>query len=172
MPVLTPVVGEEEIKRAVADLAEQISSDYKGRELILVGVLKGAFVFLADLIRRLTIPVKVEFVRLASYGSETSTSGSIRLTKEIEIEIEQKDVLIVEDIVDTGLSLTFLIDHLKSFNPNSVCICALIDKRERRESAVQVDYSGCVVDRGFLVGYGLDYAEEYRGLPAIYDLEK
>ncbi len=171
MPDLKPVLSREEIETTVSDLAQQISHDYKGRDVILVGVLKGAFVFLADLIRHLTIPVKIDFVRLASYGCGTSSSGTVCLTKEIEIDVGGKDVLVVEDIVDTGLSLEFLIAHLKTLDARSVRLCALIDKRERRERTIAIDYVGRGVEKGFLVGYGLDYAEGYRYLPAIYDLQ-
>jgi hypoxanthine phosphoribosyltransferase len=171
MPDLKPVLSQEEIETTVSDLAQQISHDYKGREVILVGVLKGAFVFLADLIRHLTIPVKIDFIQLASYGCNTSSSGTVCLTKEIEIDIGGKDILVVEDIVDTGLSLEFLIGHLKTLNAKSVRLCALIDKHERRQGNITVDYVGRIVEKGFLVGYGLDYAERYRHLPAIYDLQ-
>ena len=171
MPEFKPVLSQEEIETTVSDLARQISHDYKGRDVILVGVLKGAFVFLADLIRHLTIPVKIDFIRLASYGCNTSSCGTVSLTKEIEIDIGGKDILIVEDIVDTGLSLEFLIGHLKTLNAKSVRLCALIDKRERRQKNIAVDYVGRIIEKGFLVGYGLDYAEGYRHLPAIYDLQ-
>jgi hypoxanthine phosphoribosyltransferase len=171
MPDLKPVLSQEEIETTVSDLAQQISNDYKDREVILVGVLKGAFVFLADLIRHLTIPVKIDFIRLASYGCNTNSCGTVCLTKEIEIDIVGKEILVVEDIVDTGLSLEFLIGHLKTLNAKSVRLCALIDKRERRQSNIAVDYVGRIIEKGFLVGYGLDYAEEYRHLPAIYDLQ-
>ena len=171
MPELIPVLSEEEIELAVANLAEKISADYRGRELVLVGVLKGAFVFLADLSRHLTIDVMVDFVRLTSYGMNRSSSGEVRLTKELEIDIENKDVLIIEDIIDTGLSLTFLVDYIQSFKPRSVRICTMIDKRERRQTDIQIDYAAHVVERGFLVGYGLDHAEIYRNLRAVYDLK-
>ena len=171
MPDLKPVLSREEIETTVSDIAQQISHDYKDREVILIGVLKGAFVFLADLIRHLTIPVKIDFIRLASYGCNTSSSGTVCMTKEIEIDIAGKDILVVEDIVDTGLSLEFLIGHLKTLNARSVRLCALIDKRERRQSNLAVDYVGRRIEKGFLVGYGLDYAEGYRHLPAIYDLQ-
>ena len=171
MPDLIPVLSKEEIDAAVANLAKKLSADYENHELVLVGVLKGAFVFLADLIRHLTINVKVDFVRLASYGKKRSSSGEVRLTKELEIDIQNKDVLIVEDIVDTGLSLTFLVDYLTAFKPRTVRICTMIDKRERRETDIRVDYAACVVEKGYLVGYGLDYAEIYRNLPAVYDLK-
>ena len=171
MPDLVPVLKKDEIAKLVTKLAQKISSDYQGRELILVAVLKGAFVFLSDLIRQITIPVKVDFIRAASYGSNTSSSGQIQLTKEIEININNKDVLLVEDIVDTGLTLGYIVDYLKSFEPCSVKVCALLDKIERREIDITVDYTGHVVAEGFLVGYGLDYAEDYRNLPGIYDLK-
>jgi hypoxanthine phosphoribosyltransferase len=171
MPDLIPVLTKDEIKKSVADLAKQISEDYQNCEVVIIGVLKGAFIFLADLIRHISIPVKVDFVRLASYGSSTETSGSICLTKELEIDISGLDVLVVEDIIDTGLSLEFLLEYLRSMHPNSLRLCTLIDKRERRNSQIAIDYVGCIVDRGFLVGYGLDYAEQYRHLPAIYDLK-
>ena len=171
MPDLIPVLTKDEIEKSVADLAKHISEDYQNCEVVIVGVLKGAFIFLADLIRHLSIPVKVDFVRLASYGCNTETSGSICLTKELEIDISGLDVLVVEDIIDTGLSLEFLLEHLRSMHPNSLRLCTLIDKRERRNSQITIDYAGCIVNQGFLVGYGLDYAEQYRHLPAIYDLK-
>ncbi|MDM8521825.1 hypoxanthine phosphoribosyltransferase, partial [Desulfococcaceae bacterium HSG8] len=133
--------------------------------------LKGAFIFISDLIRHLTIPVKVDFIRVCSYGSDSSSSGNIRLTKEIEIDIKDKDVLVIEDIVDTGLTLDYIIDYLNSFTPKTVKVCALFDKEERRATEVRIDYAGQVVTEGFLVGYGLDYAEKYRDLPEIYHMK-
>ena len=171
MPELIPVLKKEEIEELTAAVARQISSDYKGRNLVLVGVLKGAFIFLADLVRHLTIPVKVDFVRAASYGSGSTSSGKIELTKEIDIDIEGKDVLVVEDIVDSGLTLAYLIDYLKNFKPETVRVCTLLDKYERRQSRVKVDYACHTVGKGFLVGYGLDYDEAYRELPEIYHMK-
>lgn len=171
MPELVPVFTKDEIQRMVGAAARRISRDYKGRNLVLVGVLNGAFMFLADLARELSIPVQIDFVRVASYGAGTTSSGKLSLTKDLELDVHDKDVLIVEDIVDTGLTLSGLVDHLKSYGPLSVKICALIDKRERRERTVPVDYACQVVQEGFLVGYGLDYAEEYRSLPEIYHLK-
>lgn len=171
MPELIPVLRKDSIDKMVAEVAHKISSDYKNRELVLIGVLKGAFIFLADLARHLTIPVKIDFVRVASYGSGTSSSGNIRLTKEIEINIKNKDVLIVEDIVDTGLTLAYLIDYLNSFGPNTVKICSLLDKIERRKMEIKIDYACHVVGKGFIVGYGIDYNEDYRHLPEIYQLK-
>ncbi len=170
MPELIPILKKDDIDKMVSAVARKISSDYKDRELVLIGVLKGSFIFLADLVRHLTIPVKIDFVRTSSYGAGTSTSGNIHLTKEIEIDVKGKDVLVIEDIVDTGLTLTYLIDYLKSFGPNTVKVCTLLDKQERRKTKIKADYVCHVVEKGFLVGYGLDYAEEYRTLPGIYDM--
>lgn len=171
MPDLIPVLEKDDIQKRVVDVARRISADYKNCDPVFIGVLKGAFIFLSDLVQNLTIPVKIGFVGASSYNSGTSSSRSIRLTKKIEIDLKQKDVLIVEDIVDTGLTLTYLIDYIKSFNPKTVKVCALIDKQERREAPVKIDYSCQVVGEGFLVGYGLDYDENYRGLPGIYELK-
>jgi len=171
MPELIPVLTREEIKKRITGIAVQISKDYENRELVLIGVLKGAFVFLSDLIRHLTIPVQLDFVSVSSYGSGTSSTGEIRLTKDLSIDINGKDVLIVEDIIDSGQTLQWLSNYLSSLCPNSVKICTLIDKRERREEQISVDYSCHTVEEGFLVGYGLDYAEDYRYLPGIYHLK-
>jgi len=171
MPELIPVLKREEIEESTASVARQISAAYKGRKLVLVGVLKGAFIFMADLARRLTIPDEIDFVRAASYGSGTTSSGKIELTKEIDIDMEGKDVLVVEDIVDSGLTLTYLVNYLKKLKPATVSVCTLLDKIERRQSQVKVDYACHTIEKGFLVGYGLDYDEAYRELPAIYHLK-
>jgi len=171
MPELIPVIKKDEIDSKVAEVARRISNDYKDSELILVGILKGAFVFMSDLMRRLTIQVQTDFICASSYGSETSTAGNIKLTKELGIDIQNKDVLIVEDIIDTGLTLAYIIEYLKSFGPKSISVCALLDKRERRRVDIKINYSCHVVEDGFLVGYGLDYAENYRNLPEIYHLK-
>ena len=165
---MIPVLSRAEIAQRVKTLAQRISKDYAGKELIGIGVLKGSFIFLADLLRELTIPVQVDFVRLASYGSNTTSSGTIRITKETELDIRDRDVLIVEDIIDSGLTIAYLLEHLKSFSPKSLKVCTFIDKTERREVQVPIDYAGLVVEHGFLVGYGLDFDEKYRTLPAIY----
>lgn len=165
---MIPVLSRAEIAQKVKILAQRISEDYAGKELIGIGVLKGSFIFLADLLRELTIPVQVDFVRLASYGSNTTSSGTIRITKEAELDIRDRDVLIVEDIIDSGLTIAYLLEHLKSFSPKSVKVCTFVDKTERREVQVPIDYAGLVVEHGFLVGYGLDFDEKYRTLPAIY----
>lgn len=171
MSDLISVLNKNEIAQSVFSTAQKISSDFKNRDLVMVGVLKGAFIFLSDLVRNLTIPVTIDFVSTSSYGSGTSSSGQIKLTKEIEIDINKKNVIIVEDIVDTGLTVAFLIHYLKSLGAEKVKICTLIDKQERRETDVKVDYACHVVKEGFLVGYGLDYAEKYRALSEIYHLK-
>ncbi len=171
MPELIPVLKKSDINNMVARVARRISSDYQDHELILIGVLKGAFVFLSDLMLNLSIPVQVDFIRVASYGSDTSSSGRINLTKAVEIDVKNKDVLVVEDIVDTGLTLSYIIDYLKSFKPKTVKVCTLLDKRQRRQANVKIDYACHIVTEGFLVGYGLDYDEDYRDLPEIYHLQ-
>ena len=165
------VLGKDEIKKMVAAVANRISDEYKNHELVLIGVLKGAFVFLSDIIRELTIPFKIDFVSTSSYGSDSFSSGNIKLKKEIDTDISNKDVLIIEDIVDTGQTLSFLIDYLKSFNPKSVKVCTMLDKHERRKATIIIDYACHVVGKGFFVGYGLDYAENYRNLPEIYNMK-
>ena len=170
MPDLIPVLTKDEINELVTAIAQKISSDYHDQELILIAVLKGAFIFLADLVRKLTIPVKIDFLRVASYGSSMSSSGKIQLLKEIELDVKNKDILVIEDIVDSGLTLNFILDYLRSLEPKTLKICTLIDKRERRRMDICIDYVGHVVERGFLVGYGLDCAENYRNLPGVYQL--
>ena len=164
------VFSAEEIGRQVRLLANQISEDYKGKEVVLIGVLKGAFIFLADLVRQLTIPVQLDFIRVASYGSGTESSGKIRITTDVELDLKGLDVLIVEDIVDSGLTTAFLKEHLTSKKPRSVKICTLLDKRERRAVSITLEYVGLQLDKGFVVGYGLDCNEANRQLPGIYEL--
>jgi len=168
---LRPLISRDRISEVVARLGWAISRDYAGRNLVLVGVLKGAFVFLADLARTLSVPVKIDFVRIGSYGVRQESSGAITVTKEVEIPLRGLDVLIVEDIVDTGLSLAFLVDYLAAQQPSSLKICVLVDKKSRREVEVAVDYVGFEIEDGFIVGYGLDCAEEYRALPGLFVLE-
>jgi hypoxanthine phosphoribosyltransferase len=171
MPELIPVLSKKTIEEQIVGIARRISDDYQGCELVLIGVLKGAFVFLSDLVRHLSIPVKIDFIRAASYGSNMSSSGDLRLSADIEIDVMGKDVLIVEDIADTGLTLESLKKHIASLGAKTVKICALIDKQERRQTSVAIDYVCCTVEKGFLVGYGLDYAENYRELPEVYHLK-
>ena len=165
------VYSREEIGNRVHELGEIISKDYQGAELVLVGILKGAFIFLADLTRNLTIPCTVDFIRAASYGSASVSCGEVVITKDLEIDIAGKDVLLVEDIIDTGITLHQLMEKLKQRDPHSIKICALIDKKARREIAVDADYVGFVTDDGFLVGYGLDFNEKGRLYPDIYAVE-
>ena len=167
---LKPVITSSEIQSKVKELAGVISSDYKDKNLVMIGILKGAFIFLADLVRELSIPVEIDFVRLASYGTKAESSGTVKLTKDVELSLDGKDVIIVEDIVDTGYTLKFLAEHIEKKNPNSVKICALIDKCERRECVVKIDYTGFEIPRGFLVGYGLDFNEKYRYLKDVYEV--
>jgi hypoxanthine phosphoribosyltransferase len=172
MPELLPVLEKEVIARRIDEIAQQISSDYRDADMVIIGVLKGAFVFMADLIRRLQIErVAIDFVRLASYGTQSDSCGQIGLLKNFELDIEGKDVLIVEDILDTGLTLAFLYQHLKNYNPRSVKTCVLIDKPQRRKVDIRAEYVCHSVPEGFLVGYGLDYAERYRNLSGIFNLK-
>jgi len=156
------------LQARVKELAGKISTDYSDREPIVLGVLNGAVFFFADLVREMTIPSRIDFIRAASYGSGTSSSGSVRLTKDLEIPIEDEPVILVEDIVDTGLTVTKIVEILRERGPESVKVCALIDKLERRSMDVVIDYCGFQVKEGFLIGYGLDYNEQYRYLPDIY----
>lgn len=172
MPELIPVLNEAAIARRVADVAQQISIDYKDADLVMIGVLKGAFIFLADLIRQVAVDhLTVDFVRVASYGNEMQSSGRVFIKKDIEVDAAGKDLLIVEDIIDSGLTLRRLVGHFEQKNPKRIRICTLIDKRERRQVDTPIDYVCHTTDKGFLVGYGLDYAEAYRNLPGVFDLK-
>jgi hypoxanthine phosphoribosyltransferase len=159
----------DRISAEVQRLAEAISHDYEGQDLLLVVVLKGAFVFAADLVRCIRIPFTLDFIRLSSY-SGTETTGEVNLISDLLLPVEGKHILVVEDIVDTGASLSFLLEQLKSRGPKSLKVCALIDKLERRQTAAVADYTGMVCSSGFLVGYGLDLDERCRQLPAIYEV--
>ncbi|MGM0451588.1 MAG: hypoxanthine phosphoribosyltransferase [Thermodesulfobacteriota bacterium] len=170
MPKLLPVLTENDIRTKVSIVAQQISSDYQDKELVLVGVLKGAFVFLADLIRQLTIPVTIDFIWVSSYGCADTTSGTVTRVSDITTDISGKQVLIVEDILDTGLTVKELIGCLAAHNPASIGVCAFVDKSVRRQNDCRADYACHRVEEGFLVGYGLDFAEKYRHLPALYEL--
>lgn len=161
----------EEIHLAVNRLAAEISKDYAGKTPLLIGILKGSFIFLADLIRALKAPAEIDFIRAASYGSGTVSSGSIRITKDIDAGIENRDIIVVEDIVDTGLTLNVILKHLTARNPASLKLCALVDKPHRRQLPIKIDYLGFHAKENFLVGYGLDYNEKYRYLPGLYVME-
>jgi hypoxanthine phosphoribosyltransferase len=157
----------EELKNKVAELGSKITEEYRGREVLVVGILKGAFIFMADLIREIQIPLEIDFMDISSYGISTSSSGEVRIIKDLENSIQDKDVLIVEDIVDTGLTLKYITELLKTRNPRSVKICCLLDKPSRRKTDIQADYVGYTIPDRFVVGYGLDYAEQYRNYPAV-----
>jgi len=165
------LVTAEELQKRVAELGEQISRDYAGRPLLLVGVLKGAVFFLSDLMRFIDIPVEVDFMAVASYGSATDSSGVVRILKDLDAAIEDRDVLIVEDIVDSGLTLQYLLRNLGSRNPRTLEVCALLTKPERRKVDLPTRYIGFEIPDKFVVGYGLDYAERHRNLPFVAVLE-
>ncbi|OIP49447.1 MAG: hypoxanthine phosphoribosyltransferase, partial [Deltaproteobacteria bacterium CG_4_10_14_3_um_filter_60_8] len=160
------------IQARVRELGARLTMDYHGRPLVVIGVLNGAFIFLADLVRAMDLDLEVDFVRAASYGAATVSSGRVALTRQVELCLAGKDVLLVEDIVDTGRTLAALMEVIKSGQPNSLKVCALIDKTERREVALTADYACFTEAHGFLVGYGLDCAEQYRNLPAICRLRQ
>lgn len=159
--------SQDEIKRAVARLAAEIRKDYQGKQPLLIGILKGSFVFMADLIRQLELPVEVDFVKLSSYGTGTESSGEVKMIQGLETPIMGRDVLVIEDIVDTGLTLTFLLDYVQEEKPASVRLCALTDKPSRRQVPVTIDYLGFTVPDKFIVGYGIDWNEKFRYLPDI-----
>lgn len=171
MTEMKRVIAKEAIARRVKELGRQITADYQNRQLLVVGILNGAFIFMADLIREIELPLEIDFVRVASYGSGTASSGKLRFIKDIEIAVAGKDLLLVEDIVDTGLTITGLKEKFAEQKPASIRVCALIDKKERRKIQVDVDYVGFEVQEGFLVGYGLDYAEKHRHYQEVYHLQ-
>ncbi|MGH2908488.1 MAG: hypoxanthine phosphoribosyltransferase [Solirubrobacteraceae bacterium] len=166
------LVGAEDLNRRVGELAEEINRDYAGRDLLLIGVLKGAVFFVSDLMRQLTIPVEVDFMAVASYGSATRSSGVVRILKDLDAVIEGRDVLIVEDIVDSGLTLQYLLRNLAGRNPASLEVCALLIKPERRKVDLQTRYVGFEIPDEFAIGYGLDHAERYRNLPYVAALDE
>jgi hypoxanthine phosphoribosyltransferase len=161
------LITEEQIQAKVVELAAQLSADYAGRDLTLVSVLKGSLPFMADLMRAITIPVQIDLMEVSSYGATTETSGLVRILKDLSASIEGRDVLIVEDIIDTGLTLNYLLRYLRGKKPRSLRICALLDKPARRLVEIDIAYRGFTVPDRFVVGYGLDYGEYYRNLPYI-----
>ncbi|WP_045214868.1 hypoxanthine phosphoribosyltransferase [Desulfonatronovibrio magnus] len=163
-------ISSKEIQQRVAEMGAEISLNYKDKPLITVCVLKGAFIFYADLLRSMTIDPEMDFLRMSSYGDGTQSSGKVQFSKDMELSVLNKHVLIIEDIVDTGLSIHYLSQVLKTRGALSIAVCALLDKHERRQVEVRVDYPGFVLQSGFLVGYGLDYAEKYRNLTGIFEL--
>lgn len=158
---------QDEIKQAVARLATEIRQDYQGKQLLLIGILKGSFMFMADLVRQLQLPVEVEFVKLSSYGVSKETSGRVKVVQGLKTPIKGRDVLVIEDIVDTGLTISFLLDYLRKRKPASLRLCALTDKPSRRQVPLTIHYLGFTVPNKFIVGYGIDWNEKFRYLPDI-----
>ena len=165
------LITKEEIEKEIARLAQEISRDYQGKRPLLLGILKGSFIFMADLIRLLDIPVEIDFVSLSSYGSSRVTSGKIKVVHGLRCPVKGRDVLVIEDIMDTGLTVGYFLDYLKKRNPSSLKLCALFDKPSRRNISVPIDYRGFTITNRFVVGYGLDYNQRFRHLPALYVLE-
>lgn len=166
------LISQSAIARRVRELGAQISADYAGRELLVVGILKGSWVFLADLVRQLSIPVLIDFMTVSSYGQSTKTSGVVKIVLDLKCPLEGRDVLVVEDILDTGLTLKYIIDNLRLRRPRSLKIVALMDKPERRRVAITPDYVGFTVPDKFVVGYGADFAERFRQLPYVAYIEE
>jgi hypoxanthine phosphoribosyltransferase len=161
------LMDEKKIREKIKEIGHNISEEYKGKELVLIGVLKGSVMFMSDLMKEITIPCSMDFMAVSSYGSSTKSSGVVRILKDLDFEIEGKDVIIVEDIIDSGVTLKYLIEYLNGRKPNSLEIVCLLSKPERRKAEIDVKYTGFTVPDYFLVGYGLDYAEKYRNLPYI-----
>lgn len=165
------MITEEQIRQRVRELGKQITEDYKGKEILFVGILRGAVVFMSDLIREVGLDTKIDFMAVTSYGASTKSSGVVRILKDLDADIEDMDVIIVEDIIDSGATLHYLRDYLLGRMPRSLKICTLLDKPERREADITADYTGFKIENKFIVGYGLDYKGKYRNLPYITCLE-
>ena len=165
------MLSQEEIENKVTELAKQIEKDYEGQDLLLVGILKGASVFVADLMRKINLNVNIDFMSVSSYGSGTVSSGTVKILKDLDVDIKDKDVLIVEDIIDSGITLRNLYDTLMTREPRSLKLCTLLNKPARKKVDVNVDYVGFVIEDKFIVGYGIDYDEKYRNLPYIAIVE-
>lgn len=166
------LIPAEKISARVKELGKQISEDYEGKELMLIGVLKGSVPFMADLLRQITIPCTMDFMAVSSYGNTTQSTGVVRILKDLDSNIENKHILIVEDIIDTGYTLKYLIENLRSRKPASLTLCCLLDKPDRRKVNLDIKYTGFVIPDAFVIGYGLDYAEKYRNLPFIGVLKR
>ncbi len=166
------LISSERIKQRVRELGEEITSDYAGSDLVMVGILKGAFVVMADLVRSVELPARIDFMAVSSYGMDTKSTGVVSIVKDLDLDIRGRDLLVVEDIVDSGLTLDFLLRSLKAREPASLSLFALLDKVEARKVPVEIKYRGFEVPNRFIVGYGLDYAEKYRELPYIGVLEE
>ena len=161
------LITQEEIQRRVQELGRQLTEEYAGRNLLLLGVLKGAVVFLVDLARAIDLPLQMDFMAISSYGASTESSGVVRILKDLDSAVDGRDILVVEDIIDTGLTLRYILDNLGMRNPASVKVCALLVKEKSRPEGIVADYVGFHIPDRFVVGYGLDYAEEYRNLPYV-----
>lgn len=166
------LVSEEELVEKVTSLGAQMTVDYKDKDLLVVGILKGSSIFMSDLVRKINIPLTIDYMVVSSYGSSTESSGVVRIIKDLEESIDNKHILIVEDIVDTGLTLAYIKEILNGRNPASVKICTLLDKPARRKKEIHIDYVGFEVPDEFIVGYGIDYAEQYRNLPFVGALKR
>ena len=166
------LVTSEQIEARVKELGEQISQDYKGKNLMLVGILKGAVIFMSELAKNIDMPILMDFMAVSSYGKSSKSTGVVRIIKDLDSSIEDKDILIIEDIIDTGLALSYLTDNLNKRGAKSVKICTLLDKPDRRKAEVPVHYRGFLIPDEFVVGYGLDYAEQYRNLPFVAALKE
>jgi hypoxanthine phosphoribosyltransferase len=166
------LIPRGEIASVVARLAAEISRDYRDKNPLLIGILTGSFIFMADLIRALDFPLELDFVRLSSYGKGTQSSGRVRVEQSLRSKVRRRHVLIIEDIVDTGITVTFLLDYLKRKRPASLALCALLDKPSRRRVPVSIDYPGITVPDKFIVGYGIDFNEKYRNLPDVCVIEE
>ena len=170
-PQLKILIGRDDIAEAVNRLAREIESDYRDKQPLLVSILRGSFMFTADLVRQIDLPLELDFVRLSSYGPSRESSGKVRIAQGVKTPVKGRDVLVVEDIVDTGITISFLLDYLKSKQPASLKVCTLTDKPSRRRVPVPIDYRGFTVPNRFIVGYGLDCDQKFRNLPDIYALE-
>lgn len=161
------LLSTEDLNKRIQELGQQISTDYDGKEILMIGVLRGAVIFMADLARAIKVPVTLDFMSVSSYGVSTTSSGVVRILKDLDQDVEGKHLLVVEDIIDSGLTLNYLLKNLKSRKPASARICTLLSKPDRRQVNVTIDYNGFTIPDEFVVGYGLDYAEKYRNLPYI-----
>jgi len=170
-PQLKILINRDEIAKAVERLASEIKRDYQGKQPLLIGVLKGSFMFTADLIRQLDLPLELDFISLSSYGAARESSGKVRVVQGLKMPIKGRDILVIEDIVDTGITTSFLLDYLRKKKPASLKLCALTDKPSRHKVPVSIDYLGFTMPNKFVVGYGLDFDQRFRNLPDIYALE-
>lgn len=167
-----PLITQREIEKRVKELGTKITADYEGNELVMICILKGAYVFFADLVRNIHIPVSVDFMMVSTYGHSSSPTGTVKIISDISADIRGKDVLLVEDIVDSGMTLSYLYKTLRSKNPNSIKLCVLLDKVERRKYETHIDYVGFTIPANFVIGYGLDYQDHFRNLPYIATLDE